>query len=203
MSHRFKVLFNWTYFKQPTSREADVRFPLMERRDLRRCPRRSRRRVVVSDEQEVVGHQHGGADVLQRQDICAVERDHHSAAARMRRLWLGRSSEKEVGLCHCRGVADSNEEDRLSGITINGDKRVGSDIGDGDPDGKIAARYSERGNVEEVLAARRIGVETKYSVIAKQSSGRAPMRDRQAQPSPPAIAQRFATQQNRGARQVI
>jgi hypothetical protein len=36
----------------------------------------------------------------------------------------------------------------LRRIAIDGDERIRPHIGEGDPDGKIAARYSERGNVE-------------------------------------------------------
>ena len=58
----------------------------------------------------------------------------------------------------------------MSGVTINGDKRVGPDIGDGHASGKGCACYSERGNVQEILTAVLVGVETEYSVVAEPSS---------------------------------
>jgi hypothetical protein len=58
----------------------------------------------------------------------------------------------------------------LSGITINSDKGIRPDIGDGHTSGKGCIRYTERRNVQQILSAMRVGVETEYSVIAEPRS---------------------------------
>jgi hypothetical protein len=53
--------------------------------------------------------------------------------------------EQEVGLRDGVGVADANQPDRLTGVSIDRDERVGPDIGDGDARIETVANcYSDR-----------------------------------------------------------
>ena len=58
----------------------------------------------------------------------------------------------------------------MTGSSVDCDERIGSYIGDGDPGSKTGARYSERGNVEIILAASRVGVEAVDPIVAEPRS---------------------------------
>jgi hypothetical protein len=79
----------------------------------------------------------------------------------------GSHSEEEIRLRYHRGAVNSNQADRLSRVPVYRNERVGTDVSDVDATGKVCARYSERGNVEEILATGRIGIETIDGVIAE------------------------------------
>ena len=84
--------------------------------------------------------------------------------------WHGRLDEQEIPRCYGPSVVDTDQPDRLTGISVDGDERISSDVGDSDPRGKRGAGYSEGGDVEKVLSAGRVGVELEYSVVAEPSA---------------------------------